>query len=841
MKASSLTISLIFISPFVLADDLYFNPDFFTEQGENIDLTIYEKQMQPTGEYPTNIYINNEFRKSVNLKYIRATENHAISGDNAALYPCIDAKLLEELGVNPEGLDSELGKCLIISEVNEFSTVKFNFIEQRLYISIPQQLMAKGFYNADNFDTGINAGFINYNLNTNIDSDHSEQYFANLESGINIGAWRLRNYSTYSRRKSKNSSVEDWDNISTYIERPLLDLRSNLTIGEINTSSNLFDSTPFKGVKIASAKEMLPNSLQGFAPELKGVARTQAKITVRQNGHISYQTTVPPGPYLISDMNPTGSSGDLEITIEESDGTTEIKRIPFSVLPILQRAGRYDYELSFGKFKSNSDFQESFNFAEGSFIFGTNNTFTTYAGTQLANRYQSFIFGFGANLGNLGAFSADITQAFSELYDGNRYNGQSLRFLFSKNLNKFGTTVKLLGYRYSTKNFYTLNDTAYTYSKGYETDSEINFDGNIINKPYSYYNLNNNKKGRFQFNISQRLEKYGSLYFTLDSQNYWNTKEKTTNINMGYNFYYNSINFNLTYNEFETLGFNNKERNVSLGVSIPLGKVIKKPALQSSYANINYNNSNSFGDTLNSSFSGSLLEKNNLRYNVATNTNFDTNTTGLSGNLNYLNNYGRFNASYYTSKNTDSFSGSMEGGILFHKNGITLGQSLGQTSILVNAKDAPNIGISNRTGIKTDYRGYAIIPNAEAYRENSINLNIDGLNDKVEIINNINTVTPTRGAIVTSNFKTTYGHKALVTLSKDEKYIPFGSTVFNEINDSSSIVGDSGVVYMTGLQSTGTLKVNINNDSTNNCFAEYNIPKEKQSKSIIELNLNCNP
>ena len=840
MKASSLTVSLIFISPLVLADDLYFNPDFFSEQGENIDLTIYEKQMQPTGEYPTNIFINDQFRKTVNLKYIRATENHAISGDNAALYPCIDAKLLEELGVNTEGFDSEIGKCLVISEVNEFSTLKFNFIEQRLYISIPQQMLKKNFSNSANFDTGMTAGFINYNLNTNIDSDHSEQYFANLASGINIGAWRLRNHSTYSRRKSKNSSLENWDNVSTYLERPLLDLRSNLTIGETNTSNSLFDSTPFRGVKISSAKEMLPNKLQGFAPELKGVARTQAKITVRQNGHISYQTTVPPGPYLISDMNPTGSSGDLEVTIEEADGTTEVKRIPFSVLPILQRAGNYDYELSFGKFKSNSDFQESFNFAEGSFVYGASNTFTMYTGTQLADRYQSLVLGFGANLGSFGAFSADITQAFSELYDGNRYNGQSLRFLFSKNLNKFGTTVKLLGYRYSTKDFYTLNDTAYTFSRGYETDSEFDFSGNIVQRPYSYYNLENNKKGRFQFNISQNLEKYGSLYFTLDSQSYWNTTEKTKNINLGYSFYYNSVNFNLSYNEFETLGFNNKERNISLGVNIPLGKVVKRPELKTAYVNTNYNNSNSFGDTLNASFSGTTLENNNLGYSVSTNTNFDNNTTSLSGNVNYLNNYGRFNAGYFTSDTNNNFSASMEGGVLFHENGVTFGQSLGETSILIKAKDAPNIGITNRAGIKTDYRGYAILPHAEAYRENTINLNINSLSDKVEITNNINVVTPTRGAIVSSDFKTTIGHKALITLNKDDEYIPFGSAVFNEKNNSSGIVGDSGVVYMTGLQSTGTLKVNIGNDSSNSCFAQYDIPNDKLKQSIIELNLDCN-
>ena len=41
---------------------------------------------------------------------------------------------------------------------------------------------------------------------------------------------------------------------------------------------------------------MLPDSLSGYAPTIRGVAQTNARVTVRQNGYIIYSTYVPPGP-----------------------------------------------------------------------------------------------------------------------------------------------------------------------------------------------------------------------------------------------------------------------------------------------------------------------------------------------------------------------------------------------------------------------------------------------------------------------------------------------------------------------------------------------------------------
>ncbi|RAY51245.1 fimbrial protein, partial [Enterobacter hormaechei subsp. oharae] len=90
------------------------------------------------------------------------------------------------------------------------------------------------------------------------------------------------------------------------------------------------------------------------------------------------------------------------------------------------------------------------------------------------------------------------THARSQLADDSRHEGQSLRFLYAKSLNGFGTNFQLLGYRYSTKGFYTLDDVAWRTMEGYQYGDDQDDDG--VPDVQSYHNLTLNKKGRFQLN-----------------------------------------------------------------------------------------------------------------------------------------------------------------------------------------------------------------------------------------------------------------------------------------------------------------------------------------------------
>lgn len=58
----------------------------------------------------------------------------------------------------------------------------------------------------------------------------------------------------------------------------------------------------------------------------------------------------------------------------------------------------------------------------------------------------------------MGAISVDGSISDTELANGDRKQGQSFRFLYSKSLNQMGTNFQLAGYRYATSGYYDLSD-----------------------------------------------------------------------------------------------------------------------------------------------------------------------------------------------------------------------------------------------------------------------------------------------------------------------------------------------------------------------------------------------
>ncbi|CAI2536958.1 Outer membrane usher protein fimD precursor [Serratia ficaria] len=239
-------------------------------------------------------------------------------------------------------------QCVNLPQAIPDAATRFDFENQRLYISIPQAALrnnVRGYIPPEEWDEGINALLLNYNFtgsntHTNYLSGTQSSYFLSLNSGVNLGAWRLRNYSTWNYSNGNGWNTNQWQNISTYAQRVLAPLRSQLTLGDSYTPSDIFDGIGFRGAQMASDDNMLPDSLRGFAPTVRGVANGNAKVTIRQNGYVIYQTYVSPGAFEITDLYPTSSSGDLQVTVMEANGTENTFSVPYSAVPVLQREGR---------------------------------------------------------------------------------------------------------------------------------------------------------------------------------------------------------------------------------------------------------------------------------------------------------------------------------------------------------------------------------------------------------------------------------------------------------------------------------------------------------------------
>lgn len=304
----------------------YFNPAFLSDDTASVaDLSRFEQgHQQAPGVYRVDIWRNDEFIGTQDVRFEQAENTPPVAG---GLSPCITRAMLDRFGVNvaafPELAQVQGEACVPLTTAIPGSETVFNFASQRLNVSLPQvalQNSARGYIPPEQWDEGIPAALLNYSFTGNRGSE-DDSYYLNLQSGLNYGAWRLRNNGAWRYTQTNGQRHSEWQNIGTWAQRTVIPLKSELVLGDSNTGNDVFDSMGFRGGRLFSSDSMYPDSLQGYAPTVRGIARTPAKVVVRQNGYVIYQSYVQPGAFAITDLNPTSSSGDLEVTVEEKDGT----------------------------------------------------------------------------------------------------------------------------------------------------------------------------------------------------------------------------------------------------------------------------------------------------------------------------------------------------------------------------------------------------------------------------------------------------------------------------------------------------------------------------------------
>ena len=747
-------------------------------------------------------------------------------GDEEKLVPCLSIEQLASWGVKTGLFPALKGEtsCANLSAIPQAST-DFQFAMQRLVLSIPQAAIsaqARGSVPPDRWDEGINAALLNYSLSgannwaKNNNSSNSDSQYANLRPGVNIGPWRLRNYTTWSRDSQGHDA---WGTVYTYAQRTIIPLKSQLTLGDSSAPADVFDSMPFRGGQLASDDDMLPDSLKGYAPVVRGIARTNAQVIIRQNGYQIYQSFVAPGAFEITDMYPTGGAGDLDVTIKEADGSEQHFSVPFASLPVLQREGRIKYALTGGQYRSYNGSVDKTPFGQMSVILGLPYGFTFYGGLQESSKYQSLAAGVGKNMGGFGAISSDITQGWSTPYNMPKSNGQSWRARYSKNFASTGTNFAIAGYRYSTSGYYGMQEVLDSYG-----------DSNA---------LQDRRRNRAELTLSQGLgDNLGSLMLNASHEDYWNSGKAMESWSVGYNNYWHSISYGLTWTlsrngstgSYSAHQSDGKNQMLALNISIPLEKLLPQ-----TWANYGMNASKHNGTTHSVGLNGVAMPNNALNWNIQQG--YGTHDVAYTGNMNgdYRGTYGELTAGYSYDKNTDRLNYGIQGGVVAHANGVTFSQPLGETNVLIAAPGAAGVGIQNMTGATTDYRGYTVASNLMPYRKNDVSLITETLPANVDLEQTVKTVVPTRGAIVRANYRASVGVRMLMTLSqRNGQLVPFGAMASVDGTDHNSfIVGDSGQVYLTGLDPQVNLTVKWGNQSANTCRVHYSINMAKLNNDVI--------
>ena len=791
-----------------------------------MDITLLSRtDIQMPGIYKVSIRVNNKSVGEFTLNFVEC--------DNV-LCPELSPALLRQAGVKVSAIPGlkAMDDDAIITRPGEFipgADAQFDFDKAVLNLSIPQAAMdsqARGYIPPEQWDDGLPMMFSSYSLSgaetqSRRTGLRTSSQFLSLCNGVNVGPWRLRNYSNY----ENSDGGRRWNVLQTWLERDIRALRSRLVTGETTSPGLIFDSFSFRGISLASQDSMLPDSMQGYAPQITGVAVTNATVEVRQNGNLLYQTYVSPGEFIINDLYATSTSGDFEITIREEDGTVRTYTQSFASPPVSVRKGAMKYSVTAGEFGSRNYNREDTvaqRFGQAEFLYGVLNNTSLYAGLIAAEYYRSGMLGVGQGLGALGAVSLDVTHAETRFDSGEKLTGQSWRARYSKRFDITGTSMTLAGYRYATDGYYDFDEA----SNSYYTASRSN--RSVL-------------KSRAQLSLSQSMGPLGSLSVSASQQEYWHGRDtRSRSISGSWGKTFNGVSVNLNQSQNKSWRTGRTDNVTSISVSLPLGKWLSGNSSALRMSN-SYTRSDRGSSTLNSTLSGTALEGRNLSWSVSQArseqvSGATSNSTALSGtwqgglmtvNAGYSDYYGE----------SRRLNWGARGAVVAHPYGVTLSPPLseGSSYALVRAPGAGGVKVRNQTGLTTDWRGYAVVPSMMAYRENMVTLDTATLGENVDLHQPVRNAVPTREALVLADYETSVGYRAYLRLTHNGQAIPFGAMV--SAGDSQGITGENGQVYLSGLADGAILTVGLAGGRS--CSSTFSLAGSIKNNGIVMSEMKC--
>ncbi|MGF6820170.1 outer membrane usher protein [Paraburkholderia atlantica] len=825
--------------------EVEFNPAFFT--GNVADLSRYSRgNPVAPGVYPVELLVNGKKRGRFDVVF------QAVPDSDIAT-PCFTTSSLDRAGVDTERVIQRLkeagkgdfddtdasSQCVPLAEAVPGSLASFNTADLQLDLSIPQIELRKeaaGYVDPSRWDNGINAGFVQYSLasytthQNNGSGDFSSAYLG-LQSGFNVNGWRFRQWATASLQN--RSPDAHWQSVALFAQHDVTALKSQLTIGDSSTSGDVFDSFNVRGVQLSSDDRMLPDSMRSYAPVVRGVADTNARIIVRQNNIIVAETSVPPGPFELSDLPATGYGGDLQVTIAESDGRQRTFLVPFASVPQLLRPGVSRFNLTTGVYRDTVLNNHPW-VAQAVYQRGLTNLLTGYTGAQFAEGYWAGLVGVALNT-PLGAFAFDVTAAGTNIpgVSGGR-PGYSTRISYSKLVPGPNTNFSVAAYRYSTARFYSLHDAMYA-----------RYGSRDITGQYDY-----RTRSRLQLNINQPIGESSSFYIAGSSQNYWGaSKGYDLQYQVGFNSAYKRVSYSL-YAQRTRLQNSKISTQVGLNLTIPLGKVDSNEHRMFDYLTTNVARSSNGDSTIQATASGNTTGATPINYGVNASRIVagDNRTVSAGGYAMYRAPFGTYNLNASISNQTRQAAFNADGAVVIHSGGVTLSPPLGQAFALVEAKGAEGGRIINGQGARIDGHGYAVVSSLTPYRVNTVALDPSDVPLDVELGNTSEEVVPRANSLVKVKIATTQGTPIFAeVMDREGKAMPMGAEVFDESEKSVGIVGQGGLAYLRGLEHEGKLLVRWGNRAAEQCVMPYMVPADDKADSsphagiVARIKLSCDP
>lgn len=762
-----------------------FNSSFLSIDGTtDVDLSQFSQaDFTLPGEYMLEVQVNDLFYGLQPIEFV------ALDASGAGK-PCLRAELVAQFGLKPS-LAKDLpryhgGRCVDLAAI-EGVTVRYLKGDGRLRITIPQAALefTDGTYlPPERWSDGIAGAMLDYRVIANTNRSfgsggrqtNAVQAYGTI--GANWGAWRVRgDYQAQSNVGNTVYADRTFRFSRLYAFRALPSIQSTVTFGDDYLSSDIFDTFALTGASIRSDDRMLPPSLRGYAPLISGVARTNATVTVSQQGRVLYVTRVSPGAFALQNIN-TSVQGTLDVAVEEEDGSVQRFQVTTAAVPFLARTGQFRYKAAVGKPRrfGGAGITPFFGFGEAAY--GLPFDVTVYGGFIAASGYTSIALGVGRDFGTLGAVSADVTHARARLWwNGATRHGNSYRINYSKHFDGLDADVRFFGYRFSERD--------YTNFAQFSGDPTA-------------YGLANSKQ-RYSATMSKRFGDT-SAYFSYDQTTYWErASEQRVGVTLTRAFSVGALrNLNVSVSAFRTQSAGAGGNQVSVTATLPIGgRHTVTSNLTTGNGSTSVNAGYLYDDPAGRTYQ---ISAGTTDGRASANASFRQRTSAyqLTAQASTV-----ANGYAAASLEVDGSLVATQYGIAAHANG-----NAGDTRLLVSTDGVRDVPLSG-TLTHTDSRGYAVLDGISPYNVYDAAVNVEKLPLEVQVSNPIQRMVLTDGAIGFVQFSAARGSNLYLTLTDAAgKPLPFGASVQDAANGKElGIVGEGGAAYLTQVQPKSSLVV----------------------------------
>lgn len=644
------------------------------------------------------------------------------------------------------------------------------------------------------YSTGGVAALINYGVNSSVfrtERGTRRNTSANIELGLNAGDWIVRSRSALNAGEA-GVRVQQ---LETYAQRSSVNLQQVLQLGEINVTSPLFGGTPIVGLQVVP-EEALRQSDEGGAL-VEGNAASEARVEIRQAGMLLHSTVVPPGPFAIGDFRVLNHNLDLEVTVEEASGTrsfivpaSSFRRASLSVPGATFAAGqirRFGGEMLHDNPVVVSA-TTAWRSRRADAVFSAGFLATPY--------YQSVAVGLdtplaAARLSTRALWSTDRT-------DGSRGGQIEARISapIGSRLNLNVTASQRTdGYRELLDATYGVSDHWSATRNKRQWSAGLNVSGGVLGSFSGSYSPRQTFDGRSSNRVglswSKRLGQ-SLVSLSLDRD----TNSSPTGAR--------------------------RQQSAYLSVTVPLGptsvRATARTRSDSTYLGVGVDHQ----------------DDNGIAYRLSAEREMHSGQESLYAGISAIPRYAQVSLGYSQSGQSQALSGSATGGLLVHRNGLTLSPyPLRDTFGLVKIGDRAGTRISTPGGtVWTDMRGHAVIPQMTAFGVSRIEVETKSLPRHYELDNGVRVLEASRGSVSRVEFGVTTTRRVLARIVDEHGQPIAKGTPVMAGEEFVTSVGDRGIAFINNYQPDQKLTLSL--PEAAQCSLSINLQQEQNEDLFYE-------